>query len=95
MNSSDYVILRKGSVLLIQRPYQMAIPGCIHHLSYMRIIQVEKVVRKNQRQLIYIHEKPSKILSRHGGHVHNVPAVSKYPEISRVYSLETVPTEGA
>lgn len=73
----------------------MAIPGCTRHLSYMRIIQVEKVVRKNQRQLIYIHEKPTKILSRHGGRVHNVPAVGKYPEISRVYSLETVTTEGA
>ncbi|KAJ6769816.1 hypothetical protein OIU79_020642 [Salix purpurea] len=73
----------------------MAIPGCTHRLSDMRIIQVEKVVGKNQRQLIYIHEKPSKILSRHGGHVHNVPAASKHPEISRVYSLETVTTERA
>lgn len=61
----------------------------------MGIVSVEKVIRNNKRQLIYIHEQPPEVLSGHRRHVNYVSAVSIYPEITGVHSLETVATKGA
>lgn len=60
----------------------------------MRIISIKKGIGYNKRQLINVQEQPPKILPCHGCHVNYVPAVSVYPEITRVYSLETVSTKG-
>lgn len=62
---------------------------------YVGIISIKKVIRDNQWQLIYIHKKPSKILSRHCGRVNYIPAVSINPEVPRVNSFKTITTEGA
>ena len=61
----------------------------------MRIILVKKGIRNDQRQLVYVHEKPSEILPSDCNHVNYVPAVCEYPEITRIHSLKTVTTEGA
>ena len=61
----------------------------------MSIVGVEEGVWNNQRQFVYVLEKPLQILSSHCRHVHNVPVISKYPEIARIYSLKTVTTEWA
>ena len=70
-----------------------------HHvqleLFYMRIVGVEDVFRRDQRQLFDVHKQAPDVLSGHRCHVNYVSAVSEHPQVTGIYSLEAVPAEGA
>ena len=60
----------------------------------MRIIGVEDVFRRDQRQLLDVHKQAPDVLSGHRCHVNYVSAVSEHPQVTGIYSLEAVTTEG-
>ena len=60
----------------------------------MRIIGVEDVIRRNERQLLDVHKQAPDVLSGHCRHVNYVPAVGEHPQVAGVYSFDAVPTKG-
>jgi hypothetical protein len=62
---------------------------------YVGIINTEDDIWNNYRQLAYVHEQPSEVLSRDRLHVDHILVLNINPQVTRTSLLQVVTAEWA